>query len=185
LLVSSPLIGCILALLLATTAHAAASIAGVGEYQMKALYLFKFAQFVEWPAAAFAHGSDPIHICVAGENPFGSLLQTVIADKQASGRHFHVREVRPGKQPAGCHVLFVPASQSRRQTAILAGARGLHVLTVGESADFLEAGGVIVLRLNGARLRFGIALEAAQSAGLKVSSKLLQLADGTTVQRPE
>jgi hypothetical protein len=177
--------GAWLSLLLSLPSWLYAGAATVDEYQMKALYLFNFAQFVEWPAAAFAGAGEPIGICVMGDNPFGSSLHKAVAGKHAAGRSFRIREIKAVQQSSGCHLLFVPASEQENQAAILKFARDRNLLTVGETTDFLQSGGIIELRLKAGRLRFAIALEAASSSRLKISSKLLSLADNLTSARHE
>ena len=51
------------------------------EYQLKAAYLYHFAQFVDWPPSAFAETNSPLIIGVLGENPFGNDLQHVVQGK--------------------------------------------------------------------------------------------------------
>jgi hypothetical protein len=73
------------------------------EYQVKAAYLFNFTKFIEWPPRVSA---DPVTICVAANNPFGTVLAETVRDEQVNGRPFRARVV---KQPDdGCDVLFVP-----------------------------------------------------------------------------
>jgi hypothetical protein len=54
--------------------------------------------------------------------------------------------------------------------------RGASVLTVGDHDDFATTGGVIHFTRENYRVRFEINVRAAERAGLRISSKLLQLA---------
>ena len=149
------------------------------EYQVKAAFLFNFAKFVEWPAAAFKNAAEPISICVFGGNPFGSLLEDAVKGKTVGGRGFVVREVSNSQQTANCHVLFVNASGRKRvpTRALLIGLKTGNILTVGESDDFIANGGVINFKLKDARVRIEIDAEAAEQANFRISSKLRSLAE--------
>ena len=70
---------------------AAVSAQGVPlEYQVKAAYLYNFTKFVDWPPDSFGEG-DPLTICIAGRNPFGSALSTTIAGETLAGRPLRSR----------------------------------------------------------------------------------------------
>jgi len=151
------------------------------EYQIKAAFLFNFAKFVEWPPAAFAEASSPFVIGILGENPFGGDLEQTIRGKTVSDRRFAIKEVGSLAQMRNCHILFISASEQKRLPEIFEALRGATVLTVGEMDRFTETGGMInfVREAQGSRIRFQINDETARKAGLKISSKLLSLA-----QRP-
>ena len=139
------------------------------EYRVKAAYLFNFAKFVEWPAAA-----GPITICVAGRNVFGEALSETIRGETINGRPLAVRVII--EPEAGCQIVFVPRGAAA--AVYLAAARTSPSLTVGESPDFIEQGGIVNFTLEGANVRFQIDSEAAERAGLRISSRLLRLARG-------
>jgi hypothetical protein len=146
------------------------------EYQLKAAFLFNFAKFVEWPPEAFAEARSPIVIGILGENPFGGDLERTIRNKTISNRSLAVKEIRSLAEATNCHLLFISTSEKQRLPEIIQGLRGASVLTVGETERFTEAGGMINFVLEGNKIRFRINDEAAKSAGLKISSKLLSLA---------
>jgi hypothetical protein len=147
------------------------------EYQVKAAFLYNFAKFVEWPTQAFKGSNDPITVCVLGQNPFGNALELAISGKSVAGRPFVVREIASANQAAGCHILFVSSSERKRFRSILGDLKIGGMLTVGEAQGFTADGGVINFKLEGGRIRFEINLDAAQQEQLRVSSKLLSLAD--------
>jgi hypothetical protein len=159
-----------------------ASLAGadpnsVGEYQLKAVFLFNFAKFVEWPGQAFTDPRDPFTICLAGANPFGSSLDDEVRGKTVANRSISIRLVSSPEQVRKCQILFVPASERKRERGLLEALQGLSVLTVGDTDDFTANGGIVQFKLIDARLHFKIAHEAAERANLRISSKLLSLAD--------
>ena len=142
-----------LALLVAISGIAPAAQEISLEYRVKAAYLYNFVKYVEWPDS----GRDSILICVAGQNPFGTLLDQILRNERIRGKSLRsevILEPRPD-----CDVLFTPRTSN--VTAYLRAAAGLPVLTVGESPRFLEAGGIVNFVLDGTSVRFEINRMAA------------------------
>jgi len=146
------------------------------EYQLKAAFLLNFAKFVEWPPRVFAEATSPIVLGILGENPFGDVLKRTIRDKTINDRPLVIKEFRSAAEATNCHLLFIGASQKAHLPEILAGLRGASVLTVGETDRFTESGGMINFIRQGNKIRFQINEATAKSVGLKISSKLLNLA---------
>ena len=146
------------------------------EYQVKGAFLYNFAKFVVWPPGTFANYNDPIAICIVGQNPFGLTLDNMVQDKKVGDRAFVVRYLADTQQAKGCQILFIGAGEWKRVRAWLDALKGAPILTVGETDDFTSFGGVIAFQLKGPRVRIQIALEPAERAKLRISSKLLSLA---------
>jgi hypothetical protein len=136
------------------------------EYQLKAAFLFNFAKFVE----------SPFVIGVLGENPFGGDLERTIRDKTVNGRVLQIKECHSPTEAKECQILFISNSEKKRLLEILESFRGTSVLTVGETDNFTVSGGIIGFIREGNKIRFQINDQAARSARLKISSKLLSLA---------
>jgi len=147
------------------------------EYQVKALFLFNFAKYVEWPAEAFASTTSPIVIGVVGDNKFGDQLKKAVDGKSIGGRPLLFRQIEKDDEMAGCHIVFVSASETKRLPDILERLKAKPVLTVSEIERFVEQGGVIGFVKRQDRIRLEIDLDAAQRARLQLSSKLLSVAD--------
>jgi hypothetical protein len=143
------------------------------EYQVKAVFLLNFTKFTEWPTAAFGAADSPIAICVLGDDPFGNTLDQVVAGEVVSGRKVVVQRIKKALPPQSCQVLFL--SRTEKPLNTLPGV-GPGVLTIGEGEGFIHEGGMIAFVLENRRVRFGINETAAQAAGLKLSSKLLNVA---------
>ncbi|MDY6951147.1 MAG: YfiR family protein [Thermodesulfobacteriota bacterium] len=146
------------------------------EYVLKAAFLYNFAKFVEWPEDTFPDGERVIGICVLGEDPFGHTLES-IEGKIVKGRRVMIKLAESVADAKDCHVLFISRFHEKELVGILADLKHASVLTVGDGADFGERGGIIHFITVGNKLRFNINLEAAQRSGLKISSKLLKLAN--------
>ena len=146
------------------------------EYQVKAAFLYNFAKFVNWPPQTFRSPDEPITICVAGEDPFGGVLRDTIKGREAAGRTLVVKNVSSAGHLAGCQILFISNSEGKR-FSLLSRIKQCGVLTVGETAGFAAAGGVINFKLKDGRVRFEINVDEAQQRELRISSKLLTLAE--------
>jgi hypothetical protein len=168
------------AMLVCIGAHAENAPQGPSEYQVKAAFLYNFVKFVDWPATPAAQ-EGPIELCVLGKDPFGGAIERVIEGKTVNGRPLAVRRMAEIAGARSCHVLFVSASEAGHVGEIAKAVHGWSVLTVSEIDRFSERGGIITFLMEGQRVRFRINPKVAASAGLKISSKLLQLA----VVRPE
>jgi hypothetical protein len=146
------------------------------EAQIKAVFLFNFAKYVEWPAAAFPNATAPIAIGVLGRDPFGDYLQHV-EGKMLQGHPFVIKHLAPDSDVSGCQILFISHSEASRMREILEKTSALPILTVGEDEPFAQNGGIIRFVLKNGNVRLAIDLNAAQKAGLTISSKLLAVAD--------
>jgi len=150
--------------------------AQVEEYQLKAAVVYNLVKFVEWPPQSFARPSDPISVCVLGQNPFRHWLREMISGKTVDGRPVAFREVALAEANR-CQILFVASSEGKRLRTILDDMRTAAVLTVGDTAGFAALGGVANLRLEGESVRIEINLGAARQKNLRISAKLLSLAE--------
>jgi len=145
------------------------------EYEVKAAFLFNFAKFVEWPANAFTSADEPIILGILGADPFGDSLKP-LEEKTAGGRRLVIKRFVSAEALEKCHILFVSRSSAKDFPQILPTTRNWNVLTVGEVRGFTEAGGIINFVLVDKKIRFEINVDAAQQAGLKISSQLLKVA---------
>jgi hypothetical protein len=147
------------------------------EYQLKAVFLFHFAQFVEWPPDAFPAAHTPLVIGVLGEDPFGAYLDEAVLGETVNNRSLVVHRYRRVEEIQTCHVLFISRSEAGRLEEILTSLQGRNILTVGDTAGFAARGGMIRFALDANKIRLRVNLAAAQDAHLTISSKLLRPAE--------
>ena len=147
------------------------------EYQLKAVFLFNFTQFVEWPPAAFGDAQSPMSICVLGTDPFGPYLDEVIQGEKINGRTLLVEHIKQNDDIGRCHILYVSRSEEPRIEQILKQLDDHSVLTVSDIEGFAEKGGVIGFFTAGSKIRFRINVASAKRADLTISSKLLRPAE--------
>jgi hypothetical protein len=147
-----------------------------GEYQVKAAFLYNFAKFIEWPPSSFSDASAPIRICILGRDPFGAELHAIADEKTVNGRKLQVSQLGDLQMVKTCHILFIASSEKTQLKQALESLQGADVLTVGDTEGFVEKGGMINFVLENDRVRFEVNHKAVEQAGLKVSSKLLNIA---------
>ena len=138
------------------------------EYRVKAAFLYNFIKYVEWPDPQ----KEQVLICVAGQNPFGTVLDDLVRNERIRGRPLKTALIL--EPTPECDVVFTPKTSN--VPAYVRAAGGMPVLTVGETPRYLEQGGSINFIPEGRSVRFEISRAAAARAGLRISSRLLQLA---------
>jgi hypothetical protein len=153
------------------------------EYQVKAVFLFNFAQFVEWPPAAFASADAPLVIGVLGENPFGAFLDETVRSERVGTRPLAIQRYHHVDEIDGCAILFISRSEADRVEQILDVLQGRPILIVGDSHDFTQRGGMIRFATVQHKIRLFINVAAAQAANLTISSKLLRAAEIVTASK--
>jgi hypothetical protein len=145
-------------------------------YQVEAAYIYNFGKFVKWPANAAANQGSSFTICVLGDDPFDSILQSTIAGQSLGGRPVNIRRIPKPQNASGCHILFINASEENHLPAILSAIDEAAVLTVSDMPDFSKRGGMIQFVLQDGRVRFAINRGSAEGNGLVLGSDLLKVA---------
>lgn len=147
--------------------------AATPEYELKAVFLFRFAEFVEWPPQAFADAQAPLTICVLGDDPFGGYLDDTVRGEKVNDRPLLVRRLTDVDSASACHIVFISGSEHEQMRRDLAALKGRSILTVSDNDGFDRAGGMIGLALADNKIRLQVNPDAAKAADLKLSSKLL------------
>ena len=174
-MVSQVIVMIVLGVMASGVLNARAAPASLREYQIKAAFLYNFVKFVEWPAEAFAETDGTITIGVLGEDPFGAALET-LQGKTVKGRKLVIKRFKDLQDLQSSHILFISSSEKEHLPQIFETLKDVSALTVGEMAQFAHGGGIINFTRRKNKIRFEINVDAAERAGLKISSKLLRLA---------
>lgn len=183
-------------ILLATAPRTWADSPADTEYVIKAVFLYNFLQFVDWPADKIGDSNEPLIMGVLGKNEFLDAF-TAIERRTVNNRPIVVRHFKgigelekagqkePSEPPKShpqielirtSHLLFLFPSEKQHTKEILRSVEGHHILTVADTKGFLEDGGVINLLLDNERVSFEVNMTAARQAGLQIRSRLLRLA---------
>jgi hypothetical protein len=148
------------------------------EYQLKAVFLWRLAQFTEWPRDAFESADSPIVICLLGDNPFGDALDAAVRGETAHGRNLAVRHHRSVEQIRSCHILYITGAGPRQARDMSAALAGRSVLTVSDD-DGLPSSYQTIVRFitEQNKIRLRVNLRNAAAARLVLDSRLLRAAE--------
>lgn len=146
------------------------------EYEIRAVFLFNFTQFVEWPSVAFPKTNSPLIIGVLGQDPFGHLLEETVLGEVINGHPLVVQRFNKVEEISTCHILYVNLKSDELKN-VFEHLKNRNVLTVGDNNTFARQGGMIRFFTEEKKTRIRINLESAKEADLIISSKLLRLAD--------
>lgn len=160
------------ALLLVATLGAAAP----GEYQVKAVFLFNFSRFIEWPREAFPSANAPFVVGIFGHDPFGRELDQVVKGEAVDGHPLVIKRVQSAAEAAACQILFIHQSEDKRLAEAVAAVASHSTLTVSDVPGSTQRGVMIRLVTQEGRIRMRIDAEAARAARLTISSNLLRSA---------
>ncbi|MCE9659803.1 MAG: YfiR family protein [Burkholderiales bacterium] len=145
------------------------------EASVKAAYLYKFLTYVDWPAPAFASAEAPQVIGVLGADDVLAELQRMVVGRTVNGHPLVATRVAPGDSIDLLHVLYI--GRSARSAAPLRAAAGRPILTITDAPTGLAEGSALNFVLVQGRVRFEASLLAAERAGLKLSARLLAVAE--------
>jgi hypothetical protein len=147
----------------------------VTEPSLKAAFVYNFTRFTEWPVEALPPGA-PLVACVITDNAIASALERMVQGRPVMGRPVTVVRSTREAPPRGCHLLFASGLSAAQLTPLMAGVRGMPVLTIIDSDGLARVPGIARLFVDSGNLRFDIDHGMAKREGLKLSSKLLTLA---------
>jgi hypothetical protein len=146
----------------------------LGEYSLKAAFIYNFSKFVEWPESAY-RGKREFCIATLGRTPLDREL-AALGGKVVQGRSIVFHKFNSPGDAAQCQILVISRSELARQEAILDTLRDLPVLTIADSADFCKKGGMLALEKENGKIVFDVNFREIQRAKLKANSQLLKLA---------
>ena len=147
------------------------------EQALKVAFIYNFAKFTTWPASAFADPAAPVTVCVVGKHDFGDAFES-IAGKSVGGRSVVVKYLSSYKAKDECQVIYVASSEKARLPKIVSAAKEAHALVVSDTHGFVDGGTIInMVRRGDDHIGFEINARVAGESGLKLSSKLLNLAE--------
>jgi hypothetical protein len=183
--IRAALLYCLLAAEMAAPALAADDANGERiEAQVKAAYIYRFAEYIEWPAATIADRAAPWTIGVVGAEKVNAELNQLRLTRRIGGRAVAVRTMQPGDPVSGIQMLYVGALDGARLKEVLDAVPAQGVLSITDGEAALAAGGMISFVQVDRRIRFDVSIAHAERSGLKVSARLLAVAHKVEGARP-
>jgi len=167
---------CALVVLLWPACAAGEPAAPPTEYQVKAAFLYNFMKFVEWPDSAFVTPEAPIRVAILGDDPFARIVRATMGRRTIGKRSVDVAYCQDLSELSPCHVLFVAARWMDSAGQISAATQTSPTLIVADDHQMAGRGATISFFMQESRVRFTIDADLATAAGLRISSRLLKLA---------
>ncbi|MFT3911726.1 MAG: YfiR family protein [Ferruginibacter sp.] len=146
------------------------------EYQVKAVFLYNFTRFVDWPAATFESATSPFVIGILGNDPFGNYIDETVSGESTGEHPIVIKRFKTVKDIDNCQILFINSTDAETIKSVLSDTREKKILTVSDANNFASLGGIIGFFIENNKIRMQINTEAAKAASLSISSKLLGVA---------
>ncbi|MEP7307578.1 MAG: YfiR family protein [Acidobacteriota bacterium] len=143
--------------------------------EIKAAFLFNFANYAEWPADSLTPGQRLL-LCVVDDRAIADALTHAIKARTVGGHEVQVEVVPADGKIRTCHLLYAGPLDLKRFTQVMEMVKGAAVFTVGDDDQFAASGGIAQFIVEHDRMRFAINPAAATRARIRLSSKLLNLA---------
>jgi len=150
----------------------ASSLAEDPEDELKAAVVLSFLRYGEWGPALPSNAT--LTIGVVGRSSFADVLRRTLDGKLVNDHPVHVVELKNPADPHGCQVVYFAADKNLDIKAALPTLALPRVLTIGETRDFLDAGGAVNLFVLDGHMAFEVSLEALERSGVSISSRLLR-----------
>ena len=145
------------------------------EAELRATYVYKFALFTRWPAAAFESANSPMVVAVIGNDPIVPELEKLAAAMTVNERRFKLVLAESGADAPECHILYVAGSEKGRVPELLEQVKGKPVLTVSDLEPWCRLGGCIRFARAERRVSLLFNPKAAAAQGLRISPELLAI----------
>jgi hypothetical protein len=147
------------------------------EYKVKAVFLYNFTRFIDWPPSAFSSPESPFIIGIIGDDPFGSYLEEAVSGEQIENHTIIIKRYHSISEIKDCQVLYINSSNSEYIKEIISLVGKRSILTVSDANNFARWGGMIRLFTDDEKIRIQINSNAAKASQLNISSKLLSVAE--------
>jgi len=143
--------------------------------ELAAAYLLNFAKFTTWPSDTLPPGGT-IVICVSGDDWVADSLVRLIRNRPINGQAVAIRKATLAGPFESCHLVYATNLDRNRADRLIQATATQPIVTISDSTDFAEHGGVANFFVDNGRMRFAVNPAAAIRARLQISSKLLALA---------
>jgi hypothetical protein len=145
------------------------------EYQIKADFVYTVAKFVDWPEGAMGAPGAPLRFGIVGSDEAGEAIAQALRGRKVHERPLVVQTITDLRRLPECQIVYVAESSNSGVRAVLAQVGSASILTIGETPDFAQSGGILALRMRDTLVQFEVNIDAARRAGITISSKILRL----------
>lgn len=146
------------------------------EYQVKAVFLYNFTKFIDWPSTVFRTQSDPFIIGIIGNDPFGNYLDETVAGEKFGTHPIQVKRFSDTHSASDCHILYIGSHDQEFTKRVISEVSSKSVLTVSDMPGYYRWDGIVRFYTENNKIRLQINVEQSRAADLVISSKLLSVA---------
>jgi hypothetical protein len=168
--------GCLVLLLLMASPQTISSQAVPEEYQVKAVFLYNFSRFIDWPESSFPTPNSPFVIGILGEDPFGNYLEETVRGEAVGTHVMTIHHFQNISDIENCHILFISYKDPDKIRKALDALAGKNILTVNENTNFAKMGGMIQFYDELSKIKLMINESAIKDTQIQISSKLMKVA---------
>lgn len=144
---------------------------------VKALCLWRFSNYAEWPERSFLIRNGEFAIGVLGPDSLGTRLDQIAMIKKAQGRKISILRFKSFEDYKPCHILFIPEqTPAETQSKVIKKLALKPVLLVGETPGFAEKGGFINFYFQDGSVKFEINTDVAKQSPINIDARLLTIA---------
>jgi YfiR/HmsC-like len=144
--------------------------------RVRAAYILKFLEYVQWPEALFSDAAAPFVIGVNGAEYVANELARLAPTRTSGGRPIVIKRMANDAAPAEVNALYIGRKDPGGGARLVKSYAGKPVLIITDDDATAPKGSIINFVTLDGRVRFEISLAAAEQAGLKLSSRLLSVA---------
>ncbi len=146
------------------------------EYKVKAVFIYNFIHFIDWPQSTYEYSYDEFVIGIIGGDPFGTYIDEAVAGERIKSHRIKVQRYKSVEEIKKCHILFINTHDPEETKKILDFTAKRHILTVSDTPNFIRWGGMVRFFTVEDKIRLEINNTLARARELKISSKLLRVA---------
>ncbi|MBF0406180.1 MAG: YfiR family protein [Candidatus Riflebacteria bacterium] len=143
------------------------------EFTVKAAFLLKFPAFIEWSKSGKVLDSKVFKIGIFNNPAFANIAKSILKNKEINEQVVQVDYLPKIEVQEKFNVIYFSHNPGGNS---INSEKYNGVLTIGEGERFIDDGGILAFTIEDSKIRFFISNSNAIKAGLKISSKLLQLA---------
>lgn len=153
-------------------AYAASFLAYSQNEKFKALFMYNFTKYIEWPAS---QRQGDFVIGVLGNSPLTKELETIAGKQKVGVQNIIVKTYGSVDEIGNCNILYVPPSKSSQISFVVNKLSNRTTLLITDKEGLALQGAGINYVMDGDKLKYEVNKNNIEKRGLTVSNALLAL----------
>lgn len=146
----------------------------LSEDQVKTAYIYNIAKFIKWDKETFNSKDSALEICIVTQDS-GKKAFDLLINKKVFGHPINVSYFKLSDEIDRCNIVYIsdhPKIQIKKE---LKKIKNKKIVTIGDTYQFAEIGGMVELRLKNKKVKLHINIEALETGDCSISSKVLEI----------